>query len=164
MSIKLSNTFDILNVPPPILVNKSFNEVNLSDQGQTFDASAIDPSVSWHINGGRGDDTLIGGDKDDQLNGGDGLNNLQEFKANTDPTDGRSRLRVFAFNVESGKPVLSFESLLGEHYGIEYRDALGNGSWTTLNSNVWGHTDATTVTDPNATGQSSRFYRVRVQQ
>jgi Ca2+-binding RTX toxin-like protein len=82
MSIKLSNTFDIPNVPPPILVNKNFNEVNLSDQGQTFDASAIDPSISWHINGGRGDDTLIGGDKDDQLNGGDGLNNLFGGKGN----------------------------------------------------------------------------------
>ena len=94
---------------------------------------------------------------------GDGMNNNQEFGAGTDPTDSRSRLRIFAFNVESGHPVLSFESLLGNHYGFEFSDNLGLGPWTPLNTNIWGRTDATTVTDPNAASHPQRFYRVRTQ-
>lgn len=93
----------------------------------------------------------------------DGMSNSQEFIAGTDPMDKRSRLRVFAFNLESGNPVLSFESLLGQHYGVEFSENLVNGSWTALNSNVWGRTDSTTLTDTNAAGHNQRFYRVRVQ-
>ena len=93
----------------------------------------------------------------------DGMNNKQEFGAGTDPNDGRSRLRIFAFNVADGSPVLSFESLLGNHYGFEFSDNLGLGPWTPLNTNIWGRTDATTVTDPNAASHPQRFYRVRTQ-
>ncbi|MEY4387131.1 MAG: hypothetical protein RLY20_2414 [Verrucomicrobiota bacterium] len=93
---------------------------------------------------------------------GDGMNNRQEFAAGTDPMEKQSRLRVFAMSINDGKPAVSFESLLGQHYGIEYRDDLFSGNWTSLSSNVWGHTDTTTITDPNAAGRNARFYRVRV--
>ena len=94
---------------------------------------------------------------------GDGISNFQEFIAGTDPTDNRSRLRFFALDVNGGKPVLSFESLLGQHYAVETSDDLVHGPWLPLNTNVWGRTDATFLTDTNAAGHNQRFYRVRMQ-
>ena len=94
---------------------------------------------------------------------GDRMVNSQEFGAGTDPTDNRSHLRIFAFNLNSGDPVLSFESLLGKHYAFEYSDNLVPGSWIVLNNNVWGRTDTTTLMDANAAGHNQRFYRIRAQ-
>jgi hypothetical protein len=91
---------------------------------------------------------------------GDSMNNSEEFNADTDPTDNRSRLRIFALNLKNGSPVLSFESLLGKHYEVQYSENLGQ-TWLLLTTNVWGRTEATMVTDSSATGHTLRFYRVR---
>ena len=56
--------------------------------------------------------------------------------------------------------MLSFESLLGNRYGVQYRDNLTLGNWNPLSTNVWGRTDSTTVTDTNTAGHVQRFYRV----
>jgi len=93
---------------------------------------------------------------------GDGMSNYQEFIAGTDPTDERSQLRVFDFRLAGGAAAFSFTSLLGNHYALESRNDLVAGSWTSLNSNVWGQTDSTSVTDTNAASQARRFYRIRV--
>jgi hypothetical protein len=92
---------------------------------------------------------------------GDGMNDYQEFVAGTDPNDSRSTLRIFAFSLGGGNAALSFASLLANHYAVDYRNSLTAGSWTTLNSNVWGWTDTTTFADTNAAVQATRFYRVR---
>ena len=92
----------------------------------------------------------------------DGMSNYQEFIAGTDPNDGRSNLHIFALDLAGGNPAVNFNSLLGNHYAVDYRDSLGAGNWTTLSSNVWGHTDATTFTDPSAPTKAQRFYRIRV--
>jgi hypothetical protein len=94
---------------------------------------------------------------------GDGMNNYQEFIAGTDPKDPRSRLRVFALQQSGGSAMVSFESLLGNRYGVEYRDDLTHGGWGSLNTNVWGRTDSTTVTDTNTAAHPQRFYRVLAQ-
>ena len=91
------------------------------------------------------------------------MNNYQEFVARTDPNDPRSRLRVFALQQSGGSALLSFESLLGNRYGVHYRDNLTLGNWNPLSTNVWGRTDSTTLTDTNVTGHPQRFYRVLVQ-
>jgi hypothetical protein len=93
----------------------------------------------------------------------DGMNNYQEFLAHTGPNDSRSRLRFFAVQRSGGSSLLTFESLLGSQYGLQYRDSLGVANWAFLTTNVWGRTDSTTLTDSNATGHPQRFYRVIVQ-
>ena len=92
---------------------------------------------------------------------GDGFSNAQEFTAGTDPNDVRSTLRVFDFRLTGGTAAFSFTSLLGNHYAFENRDDLATGSWTVLNSNVWGMTDSTSLMDTNAAAHAKRFYRVR---
>ena len=94
---------------------------------------------------------------------GDGMNNYQEFIAGTDPKDPRSRLRVFALTQSGGSALLNFESLLGNRYGVQYRDNLTLGNWNSLSTNVWGRTDSTSLTDTNAAGHPRRFYRVLAQ-
>ncbi len=93
---------------------------------------------------------------------GDGANNYQEYIAGTDPTTKLSQLKIFALDLINGVPAVSFDSLLGNHYALEYRDNLTGGNWTPFNTNVWGRTDATTVSDTSSAGQNQRFYRVRV--
>ncbi len=92
----------------------------------------------------------------------DGMSNAQEFGAGTDPNDGRSTLRIFAFHLSGGAAVLEFTSLLGNHYAVDACSELAAGNWTALNSNVWGRTDTTLFTDTGIAGQAQRFYRVRV--
>ena len=94
----------------------------------------------------------------------DGMSNYQEFVAGTDPNDVRSNLRIFGFGLTAGNAVLDFVSLLGNRYAVDYRDDLLTGSWIALNSNVWGKTDTTSLTDTNAVALAKRFYRVRVVQ
>lgn len=91
---------------------------------------------------------------------GDQFNNYQEFTAGTDPNDRRSNLRLFAITVGRTRTTLGFASLLGGRYGVERRDNLMTGAWTSVNTNVWGMTDVTEVNDTNAV-PTSRFYRVR---
>ncbi len=90
----------------------------------------------------------------------DGLDNLGEFIAGTDPNDARSNLRIHAINVAGNVVSVGFVSWLGGHYAAERGSDLRAGLWTSLNSNVWGHTDVTAVGDPSATN-TPRFYRVR---
>ena len=93
---------------------------------------------------------------------GDGMKNYQEFIAGTDPKDPRSCLCAFALAKSGGSAMLSFESLLGNRYGVQYRDDLTLGNWNSLSTNVWGRTDSTVFTDTN-TSAPQRFYRVFTQ-
>lgn len=92
---------------------------------------------------------------------GDGFDNYHEFVAGTDPNDVRSVLRIFEFRLTGSGVTLNFTSLLGNHYTVDSRDDLLAGSWTALNSNVWGKTDVTPFTDPGAGAVTKHFYRVR---
>ena len=53
------------------------------------------------------------------------------------------------------------ESVVGQRYTLEYRDSLGAGSWTPLNT-LDGTGANITFTDPAASGDS-RFYRIRIE-
>ncbi|HXI50783.1 MAG TPA: Ig-like domain-containing protein, partial [Candidatus Saccharimonadales bacterium] len=56
---------------------------------------------------------------------------------------------------------VSFPSVAGLNYTVEYRDALETGAWVALPT-VAGNGSTLTVTDPAPAG-SARFYRVRVE-
>src|SRR5262249_35773310 len=92
---------------------------------------------------------------------GDGMTNLQEFKAGTNPRNPASVLRINSVARSGNNFVVSFPSISGKLYRVEYVDSI-NGSWQTLSDNIAGTGGAIQITDTNVGGRAHRFYRVTV--
>ncbi|BCU78091.1 glycoside hydrolase family 30 protein [Luteolibacter sp. LG18] len=91
---------------------------------------------------------------------GDGMVNLQEFISGTDPTNADSVLRVS--RVQSGQPGMqvTFTSVSGKTYDVEYTDDLNAGVWSVLRIHLVGTGGPIQIVDPNAATVSRRFYRI----
>jgi len=107
-----------------------------------------------HPTGQAGDLSLAQNDAD-----GDGMSNLQEFLAGTDPTDPASVLRL-QIGVQISSPnnvMLNWPAVPGKNYRVQFKD--------NLNDAVWSEAPGATVVGLQGSfsipaGQSSRFYRV----
>jgi hypothetical protein len=93
---------------------------------------------------------------------GDGMTNAAEFLAGTDPLDPNSRLAVTAVQVGVGGFSMSFPTVAGRVYTVEYSDTLA--AWSVLASGIAGTGGMVEFNDPTATGSSQRFYHLRVSQ
>ncbi|MDQ6705617.1 MAG: hypothetical protein M3Z85_06600, partial [Acidobacteriota bacterium] len=94
---------------------------------------------------------------------GDGLTNLQEFKAGTDPKSTTSRFFVSAIARSGNDRVLTFASVAGKTYQIQYKDDLLNTTWLLLKDQIFASTASTQITDSGASSLSHRFYRVAIE-
>ncbi len=94
---------------------------------------------------------------------GDGLTNLQEFMAGTDPRSATSGLRVLAVTKNGSDLSLAFRSVPGRTYRIEARDNFLLGPWLLFEDQVVATGTTTAVTDFGATLGPRRGYRVSVQ-
>ena len=93
---------------------------------------------------------------------GDGANNWQEYTAGTDPTDGKSSLRVSS---SPGAPsnnecVIRWPSISGKSYVIERSPSLSSPNWSAISTNSGTGSDME-YHDTAVVG--TRFYRVHVQ-
>ena len=61
---------------------------------------------------------------------GDGLNNLQEYRAGTDPTNGLSYLKIDRLNNLAGGASIQFSAVSNKTYSLQYRDSASLGKWT----------------------------------
>lgn len=90
---------------------------------------------------------------------GDGVNNMQEYLAGTDPNDSASALRASATQTPF---TIRWPSVDGKHYVVERSTTLFDGSWSPVATQ-----DGTGVElqfqDGNATADLHYFYRVRVE-
>ena len=96
---------------------------------------------------------------------GDHLNNWQEWRADTNPTNALSVLQLLM--PTSGAPGIAvrWESVASRSYFLERGTNLETlPSLTTLVTNIPGQAGTTTYTDTNATGPGPFFYRVGVQE
>ena len=97
---------------------------------------------------------------------GDGLTNLQEYKAGTNPLDATSGLRITTV-ARSGNPfTVTFNTVVaGKSYRLERKDALTDALWNSI-SGVPDLTATSTgsaqITDPGGASTTKHFYRVRV--
>ncbi len=93
----------------------------------------------------------------------DQFNNSQEWIAGTNPTDSLSMLRLLKpTNGVSGVNV-SWESVKGRSYWLEWGTQFGGlPPFSLLSSNITGQAGMTSYTDTNAVGDGSFFYRVGV--
>ena len=85
---------------------------------------------------------------------GDGVTDLQEFIAGTDPTT--LRLTILS----AGPTVLRFGAAANRAYTVEYRNNLNAGSWTLMQNVAAGAARIVQMTNSPA-GTTNRFYRVR---
>ena len=96
---------------------------------------------------------------------GDGISNAAEVIAGTDPLDSQSRLQFAGItgtkSSDSGTEVtVSFPTVAGRKYSVEYTDYLTGGIWTLLGATRTGDGTWQFVTD-TATSPA-RFYRLSV--
>ncbi|HEY4284495.1 MAG TPA: M12 family metallopeptidase [Chthoniobacterales bacterium] len=95
---------------------------------------------------------------------GDGMTNIQEYKAGTDPNNASSTFRISSIVPISGNYQISFPSVLGKTYRLEYRDNLITGNWAPLVDGIFGTGSSTIqILDSGAGDLTRRFYRLTLE-
>lgn len=90
----------------------------------------------------------------------DGLSNLAEFRAGTDPRDPASVLRLLPVEVRGSELQLSFLRVPGQHYSLQAADRLDADAWVTVREMAAEDEAAyVTVMVPLA-ARPHRFYRM----
>ena len=111
-----------------------------------------------HPTGSAGDKSRASDDRD-----GDGMTNLQEFRAGTDPLNSTSVFRLATPSTAGADKLLSLSGLTGITYRIDYADDLSAANpWHTLADQIPGTGSTIPVTDPGAAALLQRFYRAVV--
>jgi hypothetical protein len=93
---------------------------------------------------------------------GDGLNNWQEWRAGTNPTNADSALRVLNGSAMSTNVTVTWQSVAGVNYFVERSSNL-ELPFTAWASNIVGQAGTTSYVDTNAICSGTFFYRVGVQ-
>jgi hypothetical protein len=94
---------------------------------------------------------------------GDGLNNWQEWRCATDPTNALSALRLLAPTVAGSDLLVRWESVADRTYFLELNANLSS-AFTPLATGIPGQPGTTTYTHTNAIGAGPWFYRVGIQE
>ena len=92
---------------------------------------------------------------------GDGLNNWQEWRCGTDPTNALSAMRLLAPRPVGSGLVVRWESVADRTYSLE-RSTTASSGFTTLATGIPGQPGTTAYTDTKAVGAGPWFYRVGV--
>jgi len=96
---------------------------------------------------------------------GDGLNNWQEWRAGTDPTNALSVLRLMTPVPGPSGLTVSWQGVGTRTYFLERSTNLGVAPvFLALSSNIVGQVGSTTFLDTNTAGIGPVFYRVGVQE
>ncbi|MEI6516972.1 MAG: thrombospondin type 3 repeat-containing protein [bacterium] len=114
------------------------------------DGEEIHPSAGWQAS----DPTLADTD-------GDGLNDLQERIAGTNPRDGADCLKMLAPSW-SGGVVVRWASASNRVYRLDRSTNLVGSAWETLSPSILALPPMNVYTDEVAKGHGPYFYRVGV--
>ena len=94
---------------------------------------------------------------------GDGLNNWQEWRCGTDPTNSLSALRLLAVSPTGTNLSVTWQSVAGVNYFLERSTNLGPSTlFTPLATDIPGQPGTTSYPDTTATNVGPYFYRVGV--
>jgi PKD repeat protein len=93
----------------------------------------------------------------------DGMNNWQEWRCQTDPTNPLSALRLLSPAVTPTNATLTWQSVAGVNYFIARSTNLSlSADFSTIASNIVGQPGTTSYADTNSVGTGTIFYRVGV--
>jgi hypothetical protein len=93
----------------------------------------------------------------------DGMNNWQEWRCGTDPTNPFSALRLLSAFHAGTNATVTWQSVAGMSYFLERSTNLATpGTFTTIATTISGQPGTTSYTDTNAVGTGPFFYRVGV--
>lgn len=95
---------------------------------------------------------------------GDGMSNLDEYQAGTDPTDPDSALRITAFNLTAAEQTfqLAFPSVAQHSYQVQRTSSLLAPDWKGFTNAVLGTGALFPLSGPVGTNAPSMFYRVHL--
>jgi hypothetical protein len=93
---------------------------------------------------------------------GDGMTNLQEFLAGTNPTEPGSALRISTAVPQGSDMVFTFATATNRQYVLEWTTDLSSGIWTSLPDIISGDGTVQQVRHVGGAGLSQRFYRLRL--
>jgi hypothetical protein len=92
---------------------------------------------------------------------GDGFSDFAELQLGTNPTDPASLLRIIPPPLVSPAGVtVVWKSVAGKLYRLQYRNAVGDPSWSEVSGDVLGADATAQKLDATTAGQPLRFYRV----
>ena len=108
---------------------------------------------------------LTDGSADYTDSDGDLMNNWPEWRADTDPTNAVSVLRLLSPATGAPGVIVSWQSVSGRNYFLERGTHLGaQPAFLPLATDIVGQPGTTTFTDTNAVSAGPFFYRVGVQE
>ena len=110
-----------------------------------------------HTTGQAGDKSRATDDAD-----GDGMTNLQEFRAGTEPKQQASIFALPAPTHSGSDFLVGLPTLTGFTYRIEFTDTLAPTSWRPLADQIPGTGSTINITDPGAGTLAQRFYRALI--
>ena len=92
---------------------------------------------------------------------GDGVSDLAEFKAGTNPTAEASIFRVVTLtSLGDGTTTVFWSAVPGKTYQLQYRNSLSDSAWTNLPGTVMANGTTAFKLDPVRGANSQGFYRV----
>ncbi len=143
--------------------------MGVSESGPSAEASVTPLTAlqAWRLE--HFETTANTGDAaDDADPDGDGMKNIDEFNAGTDPGDSSSRLAITELGKVGGNFVLSFPTVEGKTYRVDCSPTMQPGSWEVVltdgvpQDSIAGTGGTIQVTDTGSDGQPVRIYRVEV--
>ena len=90
---------------------------------------------------------------------GDGLNNLDEFRAGTDPRDPSSVFRITNITADAGSLRIQANAVPGKRYQLQSKES-ATVSWANVSQPTRVEVDSVVFIDPLVASQPQRFYRI----